>query len=226
MIGTITEKDFDFENFENFYENHTFVPFSDQFSTQVHKVVPRFAWGFDMVGKYKPRNLLDLGSSDGSFALTVCKNYNIPVLGVDLTKDGVTLANKRADMFGLDATFHQGVIEEFLEALDKDSFDMVSMFEVIEHVKDPQALIRAIDRVLAPGGKVLVSTPMFESPLYGKDDEQNKCHIRLYTTREEDYEEVNKYGNLRKATSIVKEIGKDRILDIQEFNELMQVVYE
>jgi 2-polyprenyl-3-methyl-5-hydroxy-6-metoxy-1,4-benzoquinol methylase len=91
---------------------------------------------------------------------------------------------------------------------------MVTAFELLEHVKDPKLLLKEIDRVLAPGGSVLISTPAFESPLYGKDDEKNKCHIRLYTMESEDYEAKNKYGNVRKATSIHKEIGKERIKEI------------
>ena len=65
---------------------------------------------------------------------------------------------------------------------------MVTCFEVIEHVKDPKRYLKLIDQVLSPLCRsVLISTPDFESPIYGKDDEQNKCHIRLYTTADKDY---------------------------------------
>ena len=71
-----------------------------------------------------------------------------------------------------------------------------------------------------------MSTPAYESPLYGADDEKNKCHIRLYTTADEDYEQPNKYGNVRKATSITKEIGPDRIKDLGVYSQLINVLYQ
>ena len=41
---------------------------------------------------------------------------------------------------------------------DDDSFDLVICTQVIEHVHDPEATVREIHRVLAPGGTALVST--------------------------------------------------------------------
>jgi hypothetical protein len=103
---------------------------------------------------------------------------------------------------------------------------MVTYLELLEHVKDPKASAELMDKVLAPGGNVLISTPAFESPFYGKDDEKNKCHIRLYTMKDADYEEANKYGNVRKATSITKEIGKQRIKEMEVMSELINLRYQ
>jgi hypothetical protein len=74
---------------------------------------------------------------------------------------------------------------------------------------------------LTDKGELLVSTPDFEAPTYGKDDEQNKCHIRLFTTADDDYEGVNKYGHTRKATSLSKMVGKSRIKDMNVYSELI-----
>lgn len=229
MIGTHQDKDFD-ENkipYEEFYSHHRFTETTDEDSVNVHEVVPRFGWGFDMVDELKPNSLLDLGTLDGSFPLTIRKHFGIAVAGVDLTKDGIALAKKRAAGFP-HIEFYQNSIEDQLEefiALER-KFDMITCFEVIEHVKDPARLIKLIDGVLSPNGNVLFSTPDFESPMYGKDDEVNKCHVRLYTTADKDYEAVNKYGNVRKATSIVEEIGKDRIKSIGVYSHLINVRYQ
>lgn len=226
LVGRNKEVEFNEENYEEFYAHHQFAPIKDEDATNVHEIVPRFGWAFDQVEELKPKTLLDLGCLDGSFALTVAKHHGCEVTGIDLTQDGIDIARRRAAEHGLPATFHQGAIEDVMPTLEPHSFDVVTWFEIIEHVKDVQAVIKAIDRLVKPGGSILVSTPDFESPLYGKDDEQNKCHIRLYTTAEEDYEAVNKYGNVRKATSIIKEIGKDRIQDIGTFSHLIHVRYK
>lgn len=228
MIGHNKDTEFNIENYEDFYANHQFVETKDGDAENVHEIIPRFGWGFDMVDELKPSNLLDLGTLDGSFPITIARHFNIPVAGVDLTKDGIALARQRAQKLGIPAVFAQGTIEDVLRGLANEGrqFDMITCFEVIEHVKSPEKLLALIDDVLAPGGNVLVSTPDFESPLYGKDDEKNKCHIRLYTTAEEDYEAKNKFGNIRKATSIVKQIGKDRIQDIGVYSHLINVRYK
>lgn len=228
MIGKNKDKEFKLEDYEEFYEHHQFIETSDEDAINVHEIIPRFGWGFDMVEKHQPKNLLDLGTLDGSFPITIARHFGIPCAGIDLTRDGINLARERAARFGIQAKFAQGTIEETLEEVIKEGtkFDMVTCFEVIEHVKDPKRLLKLIDQVLAPGGSVLISTPDFESPIYGKDDEQNKCHIRLYTTADKDYSAKNKYGNVRKATSIVQEIGKERIKEIGVYSHLINVRYE
>lgn len=228
MIGTNTEKNFDIENYEEFYEHHHFQPMADDEAFRVNEIIPRFGWAFDEIEELQPKNLLDLGCLDGSFALSIVDQLGVEVTGVDLTKDGIEIAKERAAERKLNAHFQQGTIEDALQHFADGGykFDVITCFEVIEHVKDVQVMLKLIDKVLAPGGTVLVSTPAFESPVFGKDDEQNKCHIRLYTMEDEDREEENKYGHVRKATSITKEIGKDRIKDIGVFNHLINVRYQ
>lgn len=228
MIGQNKDTEFKEENYEEFYAHHQFVETKDGDAENVHEIIPRFGWGYDMVDEHKPSNLLDLGTLDGSFPITIANHFGIPVTGVDLTKDGISLAKKRAKKLGLDATFLQGTIEERMTELADSGkkYDMITCFEVIEHVKDVKLLLELIDELLAPGGNVLVSTPDFESPLYGKDDEKNKCHIRLFTTADDDYEAVNKFGNVRKATSMSKTVGKERIREMGVYSHLLNVRYQ
>ncbi len=228
MVGTKTEAEFDKYDYEEFYEDHHFEPIPEDFAFQVHEHIPRFGWAYDVAVELQPKTYLDVGCLDGSLALTIAKATGAHVTGIDLTKDGIELATERAKKSGTEASFIQGSAEEILEQMAKEGkkFDLITFFEIIEHVKDVPRLIKAIDGVLAPGGTILCSTPDFEAPTYGKDDEQNKCHIRLYTTADEDYWAVNKYGTNRMATSITKEIGKDRIKEMGVYSELINVRYQ
>jgi len=227
MVGNSkhNDKEFKVEEYEEFYEDHHFEPIGEDDYLSVHELIPRFGWAFDVIDERRPDTVLDLGCLDGSFVLTVADNIGSKVTGVDLTKDGIEIAKERAENNGIEADFYQGTIEDFLENTE-EKWDCITCFEVLEHVKDPQRLLKLIDKRLNPGGFVLVSTPSFESPYFGADDEENKCHIRLYTTKDEDYEKVNKHGTLRKATSITKEIGKQRIKEMGVYSELINVLYE
>ena len=229
MIGQAEQNDTNFtpEKYEEFYEHHYFEPIPEQLATKVHEVIPRFGWAVDQIEELGAKTLLDLGCLDGSFALSVANELGLEVVGVDLTKDGIDLALERASKFNLPAKFYQGFCEDWLEKFIEEGrkFDVVTFFELIEHVEDVQRVLKLIDQVLAPSGSVLVSTPDFESPLFGADDEANTCHIRLYTTAKEDYERANKYGTVRKATSIYKEIGEQRIQEVSVHNELINLRY-
>jgi 2-polyprenyl-3-methyl-5-hydroxy-6-metoxy-1,4-benzoquinol methylase len=50
-------------------------------------------------------------------------------------------------------------------SLPPGSFDVVLCSEVIEHVPDAQAALRGLRRLLAPGGSLILTTPLRYSPL-------------------------------------------------------------
>jgi 2-polyprenyl-3-methyl-5-hydroxy-6-metoxy-1,4-benzoquinol methylase len=220
------DKNFTPDNYEEFYENHFFRPIDADLATSVDTVYPRFKWAIDHIQAIGPKNLLDIGCLDGSFALTVARKLQTTVMGIDLSVDGIRLAKERTG--DLPAKFEQGSAEVILTQLarQKKKFDVITLFEVIEHVEDVPKLLKLIDKVLAPGGSVLLSTPEFEGPIYGLDDEQNTCHIRLYTMQPEDYEKENKFGHIRKATSMPKEIGETRIQEMTQVGEQICVYYK
>ncbi len=63
----------------------------------------------------------------------------------------------------VDIVFHSGATDIIADALklpfERDSFDCVIATEVAEHVKNPLLLYNEAHRVLAPGGKLLMSVP-------------------------------------------------------------------
>ena len=222
------ESDFKIDEYEEFYEDHMFQPLKDDVASDAHRFLPRVNWALDVAKEIKPKRILDLGCLDGYALLTLCKHAGSVeyAKGVDLSKDGINIARKRAeDVERIAIDFEQNTIENFLENT-KMKFDLIMLFEVIEHVKNPRVLLKLIDRVKAKDGQVLISTPDFEAPTYGKDDEKNKCHIRLYSLADEDYTAKNKYGNLRIATSMSKQVGKDRIIDMGVYSELINCRYK
>lgn len=229
MSRTYHEDKFEEMDYEEFYSDHYFQPFDDATAININEVLPRGQWALDVANEIKAKAVLDLGCLEGFIVLTLANN--VPSVkqgvGVDLSKDGVSLGTQRAIKFDLPVSFYQMTLEAYLEGcVEKGQhFDLITLFEVMEHVKDPEYVLELVDKVKTPKGTVLISTPDFEAPTYGKDDEQNKCHVRLYTTADEDYEAKNKYGNTRKATSITKQIGKERVKDMEVINELINVRY-
>jgi len=226
------QHEFKLEDYESFYEHHLFKPVPDEAAINLHRAVPRIAWSVREAKKLKPKKVLDLGCLEGFTALTLANHVDSieRVVGVDLSQEGIDLANSRKGLIKADSEFIQGTLESFLETAN-EKFDFITIFEVMEHVKDPELVFKLIDRV--SNGVVLVSTPDFKAPTYGKNDVQNKCHIRLFTTDDEDFEEMTDVPDpvtgktyMRKATSLPKMLGKERIINIGTYSELINCIYK
>jgi 2-polyprenyl-3-methyl-5-hydroxy-6-metoxy-1,4-benzoquinol methylase len=95
--------------------------------------------------------LLDVGCSSGLF-LDEARVEGFEVYGAELSADTAAFARSH---FGLEV--HSG---DWRDAGHADgSFDVITLFDVIEHLPDPLAELHAIRRLLKPGGLLLQSTP-------------------------------------------------------------------
>jgi 2-polyprenyl-3-methyl-5-hydroxy-6-metoxy-1,4-benzoquinol methylase len=100
----------------------------------------------------KPRSeirLLDAGCSSGYF-LTVANQLGFYAEGVEPGLDAVQTARAA----GL--TVHSGLLEDV--ALPEQSFDAITLFEVIEHLKEARNTIQRCNRLLRPGGILVIGT--------------------------------------------------------------------
>ncbi len=80
-------------------------------------------------------------------------------------------------------TLNMNVVEGDLESLpfEEDSFDVVCVFDVIEHIEQQDAAVAELYRVCKPGGWIYCSVPAF-SFLWGSHDDVNH-HKRRYTKK-------------------------------------------
>ena len=95
--------------------------------------------------------LLEIGCAVG-FLLRAARERGFDAVGVEMSEWASAYAR---DELGLDVV--TGRLEDV--AFDADSFDVVVMADVIEHLTDPRATLREIRRVLKPGGQLLLLTP-------------------------------------------------------------------
>ena len=91
--------------------------------------------------------LLDIGCGSGEF-LALARECGYQVEGVEVSPRGVELARRR----GL--TVHAGV-----EALGDATYDVVTLWNVVDFFPRPLEQMREIHRVLAPGGVAVVRAP-------------------------------------------------------------------
>lgn len=99
----------------------------------------------------EPKNVLDVGSASGWFLHNINKKYpKSKCVGIDKYKEAVVYGNKKyknlkliyADAHNL--PFKAG------------SFDLIICTEVLEHVKDPDIVLKEIKRVLSKKGDAII----------------------------------------------------------------------
>jgi 2-polyprenyl-6-hydroxyphenyl methylase/3-demethylubiquinone-9 3-methyltransferase len=77
--------------------------------------------------------------------------------GIDAAPENIAAADVHADAAGLTIDYRATSVEAL--AATGTQFDIVTCFEVVEHVADRDSFFAALAAVLAPGGIALLSTP-------------------------------------------------------------------
>lgn len=130
---------------------------------------PTLRWEWDRHARHLPRpvpgldRLLDVGCGGGEFLIQAAA-AGWSVEGVDFDERAVAIAKSRG------VRVRAGSLEA--QGYPSDSFDVVTLSHVIEHVHDPSGLLEECVRILKPGGLLWVATPNASSVglgLYGKD---------------------------------------------------------
>jgi ubiquinone/menaquinone biosynthesis C-methylase UbiE len=118
----------------------------------------------------KPLRTLDIGFGTGAM-LKFLEPYG-PVIGMDMAVDAIRFARTRvACPMLLGSITHV--------PLASSAFDLVTAFDIIEHVEDDRAAFTELARVCRPGGHVLVTVTAFQF-LWGNQDIVSQ-HRRRYT---------------------------------------------
>ncbi len=95
--------------------------------------------------------LLDIGSGTGEF-LNVAKEDGWEIIGVEPSSKAKAIAIKKGVSF-IDNT----------NLLEDQSFDVITMWHVLEHVPNIENQIKELKRLLKPNGTILIAVPNFNS---------------------------------------------------------------
>ncbi len=95
--------------------------------------------------------LLDIGAGTGDF-LAAAENAGWRIVGAEPSPKA------------RDAAAAKGIsLLESTAGLKDNSFDIITMWHVLEHVYDPEAQITELKRLLKPKGTILIAVPNFKS---------------------------------------------------------------
>ncbi|HAS8382003.1 TPA: bifunctional 2-polyprenyl-6-hydroxyphenol methylase/3-demethylubiquinol 3-O-methyltransferase UbiG [Vibrio vulnificus] len=102
------------------------------------------------------KKVLDVGCGGGILAESMAKEGAV-VTGLDMGKEPLEVARLHALETGTKLTYIQSTIEDHA-AENAQMYDVVTCMEMLEHVPDPQSVIRSCAALVKPGGHVFFST--------------------------------------------------------------------
>ena len=109
-------------------------------------------------------SILDLGCGSGGFLYFMNKMGYKNTLGVDLSDDSVTAAKE----LGIDNILEEDIFD-FLESQPKQSFDIITAIDLIEHLPKEYVLkfAKLTQKCLKPAGKLILHQPNGEGVFVG-----------------------------------------------------------
>ncbi|MCM3881627.1 MAG: class I SAM-dependent methyltransferase [Vicinamibacterales bacterium] len=115
----------------------------------------RYAPLLGLLGPAAGRRLLEVGSGAGFF-LKSAERAGWSVTGIELSEEASRFGRER---LGLDIRGERAEAASVGAA----SVDAAVMFDTIEHLFDPRAVLTSVASALVPGGQLLISTPNFRA---------------------------------------------------------------
>lgn len=122
----------------------------------LHELNPvRLGW-IDAHAHLPGKRVLDIGCGGGILSESMA-GLGAQVKGIDLSEQALGVADLHSLESGITVEYEE-IAAEALAAREPGSYDVVTCMEMLEHVPDPSAIVRACATLVKPGGWVFFST--------------------------------------------------------------------
>lgn len=159
----------------------------------------------EFVGKLdlKPgQKVLDVGCGIGGGDFYMAENFDVEVVGIDLSINMVSFALERA--IGLKCSVEFEVADCTKKSYPDNTFDVIYSRDTILHIQDKPALFKSFFKWLKPGGKVLISDYCKRA---GPPSSEFSEYIKQ---RGYDLHDVEAYGEMLRDAGFIEVIAEDR----------------
>ncbi len=102
------------------------------------------------------KNVIDVGCGGGILAESM-HSKKARVTGIDLSEKALKVAELHGLESGVNIRYEK-ISAEAMAEREAGQFDVVTCMEMLEHVPDPAAIVRACATLVKPGGKLFFST--------------------------------------------------------------------
>lgn len=146
------------ENLDSYYESNTYISHTDakdNLFARIYQLVKKFTLKQKVLTLSKPKigenKLLDLGAGTGDF-LAAAQKKGWQVSGIE--------PNLRAQKLAIEKGIN--LLPSFDE-IGNQKFDVISLWHVLEHIPDLDTCLLELDRLLKPGGLLIIAVPNYKS---------------------------------------------------------------
>jgi len=146
------------KNLHKYYQSKDYISHTDakrSLFEKLYHLVKRYALNkkVRLISKFNdgPGTLLDIGAGTGDFLCQAQKGHWL-IEGVEPNAKARILAKEKGITLQTDTT-----------DLSTQSFDMITMWHVLEHVSDIDSQIKELKRLLKPDGYIIIAVPNFKS---------------------------------------------------------------
>lgn len=102
------------------------------------------------------KSVIDIGCGGGILSEALAQK-GANVSGIDMVQASLDVANLHRLESGLDIQYHLSTAEDWASEHEQ-AYDVVCCLEMLEHVPDPSAIVKACASLVKPKGKVIFST--------------------------------------------------------------------
>ena len=146
------------DNLESYYQSETYISHTNSQKSvldKIYQIVRKLTLQkkCSLINSFgtSSKKLLDVGSGTGDF-LSVCQKDSWEVVGVEPNKKARAISLKNDVNVYCD-----------LHSVKEDNFDVITLWHVLEHVKDLTSYIETLKSKLSPNGILLIAVPNYKS---------------------------------------------------------------
>lgn len=110
----------------------------------------------EKLNNVKLKRMIDIGTNMGTLPFLMYKKNGFEMFGVECREDAI---NKGKNKYS-EISDRLYAVGDNLSGIQDESFDVVTMFDVIEHIPDAEGYLKSeVFRILRPGGIFIFQTP-------------------------------------------------------------------
>ncbi|SFB09063.1 Methyltransferase domain-containing protein [Flavobacterium swingsii] len=141
-----------------YYESEDYISHTDgkrSLFEKLYQIIKSYSLNkkVSLINSFHPQkgSLLDIGAGTGDF-LATAKKAGWQITGIEPNEKAKTISISKGVSFA-----------ENLESIESHSFDVITMWHVLEHVPDLENQIKILKRLVKPNGTIIIAVPNYKS---------------------------------------------------------------